>query len=596
MLTKIGLIIKCMVLLTMLALLLTTAFAQAGISVSLSNVPFDKMVKQIVENGGSKKKLMLLVKDSTEVSFSCISPMPVEEILATIAGNRGYDFWQDDTNYYIGILDVPKVTAIATPPFDPSAIASQPSTPTSLSNGLTGAVSGLNAAHNYTKLVEHPTLRPKNIVKKSITLKYSKPSEIVWILTGQSDIVPSASRKRVMRNRIQTVFDPRRNSNMNADANGYISPMLGGVLPSQSGSLGVNGSVGRANQIGINTGGTSTSDDGTGALGATGGLAAFLPAGIGSIIGFDALGVILVSAIDGPMIDQNGNLMVDSEGNPLRDATGKEMKYDGEEIISQFLEIIMYIDQPIKQVIIEAMFVKMSTSDALSLGSSWSLPGNVWSAEASNGLSGDDLNFRVLYMKNNLQLEIKSLVSETKARVMNAPRVIVQNGSSASITFNQTIPFYTKTTEEDAFGRITTNITIQTQTFTQGLDVNGVTIHPNGYVTMDVTPRLEDPGELISIGGEEGGGGVAGGSTTEIITVVRVKSGESVMMGGFISVNSSVGKKKIPFLSDIPFLGELLFSNKITASEETETLIYLTPTIMEDDSVDFENLLVPALF
>jgi len=602
MLTKFGLIIKCMVILTMLTLLLSAAFAQSeGISVSLQ-LPFDKTVKTVVERAGSKKKLMLLVKDTTEVTFSCVEPMSVEKILTEIAESRGYDFWQDDKNYYIGILEVANVDTKATP-FDPSTIAGAISTPPSstptASNGLTGAVTGPNTKHNYTTLVEHETLRPKRTVKKSITLQYSKASEVVWVLTGDSNVVPTADRRRVMRNRIQTVFDPRRNSNINADSNGYVSPMLGGILPSQGGYLGVNGSSGRANQIGVNPtnpNNNNNNNNETGVMGSTGGLAAFLPTGIGSIVGFDALGMILVSALDGPMIDQNGNLMVDSEGNPLRDAQGNEMKYDGEEIINQLMTVILAIDQPIKQVIIEAMFVKMSTSDALSLGSSWSLPGSPWSAEASNGLSGDDLNFRVLYMKNNLQYEIKSLVSETKAKVMNAPRVIVQNGSSASITFNQTIPFYTKTTEEDAFGRITTNITIQTQTFTQGLDVNGVTIHPHGYVTMDVTPRLEDPGELISIGGEEGGGGIAGGNTTEIFTVVRVKSGESIMMGGFISVNSTVGKKKIPFLSDIPLLGDLLFSNKITASEETEILIYLTPTIMEDDAVDFENLLVPALF
>ena len=63
---------------------------------------------------------------------------------------------------------------------------------------------------------------------------------------------------------------------------------------------------------------------------------------------------------------------------------------------------------------------------------------------------------------------------------------------------------------------------------------------------------------------------------------VAVRSGESVVLGGLISDNTSTGTSGIPVLKDIPVLGSL-FSSTNTTSARTELLVFLTPRVLEGD-------------
>ena len=78
----------------------------------------------------------------------------------------------------------------------------------------------------------------------------------------------------------------------------------------------------------------------------------------------------------------------------------------------------------------------------------------------------------------------------------------------------------------------------------------------------------------------------------EIKTLFTLKSGQTVAIGGLTSRTEEDATSKIPFLGDIPFIGKYLFSHTKTEHTQTETIIFVTLSIAEPDSLD-ENMGVP---
>ncbi len=357
-----------------------------------------------------------------------------------------------------------------------------------------------------------------------------------------------------------------------SDAYQYAIPGVPGTAPSPTGSpngyMAPGGGFPNSQPTG---GGFPATPNGGAAAGrpgangaAAGGLKPFLPAGIENIIGLIGLNSVLVRA-------------------------------KSEDDIDQLSQLIKMLDQPVKQVLVEVMFVDMTVEDAMDLSASFSYSGMPLSVVATNG--GNSGNLAVQYMKGDIQTSISALMSKSWQKVVNAPRVIVQNGSSASVYFTQSIPEITLDEEEDVFGRTIEEPTINFQSFTQGLSVNQVTIHPDDSVTLDVTPQLQSPSTVgVPIPGG-GSGNVYGSNTSTIATVVRVKNGETIMMGGFITKNDLQQATQTPLLGMIPLIGPLLFGSHANSTDDEETMIFLTPTIMKEDTTDFGGMTtLPPLF
>jgi type IV pilus assembly protein PilQ len=68
-------------------------------------------------------------------------------------------------------------------------------------------------------------------------------------------------------------------------------------------------------------------------------------------------------------------------------------------------------------------------------------------------------------------------------------------------------------------------------------------------------------------------------TTREAETTVRLKDGETMVIGGLIGSQDSHSNKSVPFLSDLPILGSL-FKNSSNEKTDTEVMIFLTPHIV----------------
>lgn len=104
------------------------------------------------------------------------------------------------------------------------------------------------------------------------------------------------------------------------------------------------------------------------------------------------------------------------------------------------------------------------------------------------------------------------------------------------------------------------------------------TIHLNGEVTVELNFEISSVGAPIP--------GVAGGqllppvNTRNLDTFIKVKNGETRLLGGLFQATESVANSRVPFLSDIPLLGRLFVSGDNTAATN-DVLISLTPRIVK---------------
>lgn len=74
--------------------------------------------------------------------------------------------------------------------------------------------------------------------------------------------------------------------------------------------------------------------------------------------------------------------------------------------------------------------------------------------------------------------------------------------------------------------------------------------------------------------------GIPGMNTRRIETVVEMREGQTMAMGGLLSNRVTTQVQRIPLLGDIPYVGPLFFSSKQSTSEENELLILITPELV----------------
>lgn len=259
-------------------------------------------------------------------------------------------------------------------------------------------------------------------------------------------------------------------------------------------------------------------------------------------------------------------------------------------------ELITTFDRRQKQVFIEAKIVEVTLSDAFSLGINWqqvfqsldprysfsviskqglidSRPSRLTRERDDEKLAGTMLSYNTIAAGGDLQAVLQALKQMGETRMLQNPQIAVKDGEKASIQVVEDQPYKEVTLESG-----TTNVT-------------GVTyLFKKVGVQLDVTPRINDE-EIISVaikpeissisewynGGPQEGTPVVKKSTAE--TMVMVKNGVTIIIGGMIRNEKTSNVVKVPGLGSIPLLGRL-FKYTSEASANKETVVFMTPKII----------------
>jgi len=180
---------------------------------------------------------------------------------------------------------------------------------------------------------------------------------------------------------------------------------------------------------------------------------------------------------------------------------------------------------------------------------------------------------------SDFQATLRAIATAGKFQLLSRPSVLARDGQQARIVVGQKVPLVTSVSYNNSVNGPTVPI-VNIQYTDVGIILNVTPfIGANGEVEMIIQPSTTsvNPTESQVIAP-----GVSAPFLDErsADTVVVTPDGQTVVVGGLMQNSKSSSESKIPFLGDIPLLGNL-FKSKSKADAKSELLIFLTPHVIQ---------------
>ena len=270
------------------------------------------------------------------------------------------------------------------------------------------------------------------------------------------------------------------------------------------------------------------------------------------------------------------------------------------DIASVFPEIehlLITLDRPTPQVLIEARIVEVNTATTRDLGIQWGL--NIYGSKypepvrrlvrgsecdrranspaetiswifrqkAYRRISGSGFAFGIINPAKTMALDLQLSAIETagNGKVISNPKILTIDNGKAKILQGKSIPVR----------KLTSEGTVSTEFKDVTLELNVVPhITPDKSISMVVEIKKEELDPTVpSVEG------VPGTDKKEANTNVIIKDGETVVIGGMYKITTNDSTSGVPGLMKIPLLG-WLFKSDATTSSTSELLIFITPRIV----------------
>lgn len=301
------------------------------------------------------------------------------------------------------------------------------------------------------------------------------------------------------------------------------------------------------------------------------------------------------SQTDNGFLSPRGRLVADDRTNTL-------MISDIPKKIAAMRELIDVIDRPVDQVLIEGRIVIANDTFARDLGARFGIQGrrqgdrtqaiggNLESNAGiiNNGVvTNDGLNFNLpsaatsaaglaytlLGANFSLDMELTAMQEEGRGEVISNPRIVTANQREGVIKQGREIGYVTITGGGAGGGQATPNV--QFKEVLLELKVTP-TITSDNRVFLNMNVKKDEVDQLINLPNY---GTVPSINRREINTAVLVEDGQTVVVGGVYEFSDRSSIAKVPFLGDVPFLGNL-FKQRGRSKDKAELLIFVTPKIL----------------
>ena len=282
-------------------------------------------------------------------------------------------------------------------------------------------------------------------------------------------------------------------------------------------------------------------------------------------------------------------VQIDKGGNRLVVVTSPR-------VIAEIEEIVRVVDVPSRQVTLEARIIEVSTGDTKKLGVDWNQlnrQGFVFVEGDPHGASrvgdfpdsitwfGDRPGQRNLFQTHPLfrqgyawKFALDMLIEQGHARVLASPKIATLNGHEASILIGSRIPYVISGTVF-AGGAAAASQRVEKEEVGIKLRITPL-INPDGFITTQISPEVSS---IVDFKGPNNELPVV--STRQASTTVRIKDGDSVVIGGLLSEDRSTQVTKVPLLGSIPVLG-YLFQHHSTVTDKTDLVIEVTPRLLAE--------------
>jgi type IV pilus assembly protein PilQ len=303
----------------------------------------------------------------------------------------------------------------------------------------------------------------------------------------------------------------------------------------------------------------------------------------------------------GSLLSSRGTMSIDARTNTL-------IIQDTSKKIEDIRELILKLDVPVKQVMIEARIVRATDSFSKEMGVKWGVLSNGIANNNSLLVGGSEttlfnlsnptvsttgvkytidrpanlnvdlgvasagasrLALGLISMSDvMIDLELSALQADGKGEVIATPKVLTTDKQKARVAAGTQIPYQAATSSGAT--------SIQFINAELSLEVTP-NITPDGRIGMELFVNSDTPGEVQATG-------IRAIDTNRVSTNVLIDDGQTVVLGGIFQNQTGTSTTKTPFLGDLPYVGRLFKKDTQTNSKQ-ELLIFVTPRLVNNTGV-----------
>lgn len=290
------------------------------------------------------------------------------------------------------------------------------------------------------------------------------------------------------------------------------------------------------------------------------------------------------------LLTRSGSVMVDARTNRLilTDIPGNFPRLEA---------ALAALDVRTAQILVDAEIIETTLSKVKDLGIEWGSSGNVFQITPAKRLTrfpfssvdgeipialtdpnDERITLGTLDASKAIGI-LKAIQTDSDTKILARPKVLTLDNESAVI----------RLTADEAIGFQTSS---QTDTGTTTAEperaVTGVVlvvtpqVNEHNYITMLVEPTVTKT-IASKITAPSGQATPRDPKTRSSRTMVRVRSGDTLVVGGLIDHSEEESLQQVPVLSGIPFIGEA-FKNTDVSNSATEVIVFMTPRILDEPS------------
>ena len=244
--------------------------------------------------------------------------------------------------------------------------------------------------------------------------------------------------------------------------------------------------------------------------------------------------------------------------------------------LGQLAELLPRFDVAHPQVLIQAILFETTQGDSVDLGIALGSRGG---SSVAGGFNTNNLGTTLsvpggsfgIFDGDVLAFAINALERNSQARVLSTPQILTLSGRSGRISVGQNVPFVTGRVTGEAANIENPFQTIERRDVGVSLDVTPV-VTASGLVIMDVRTQADsltdslEASDIIT-------------NQRSITTTVQIHSGQTVLLGGLVSEETSDSVSQVPGLSGIPLVGRL-FRNTSTSTDRRKLYVLLQATVL----------------
>ena len=242
--------------------------------------------------------------------------------------------------------------------------------------------------------------------------------------------------------------------------------------------------------------------------------------------------------------------------------------------LKQVEQRLSSVDRPISQCLVVAQLIELQHGRDNNLGFQYSLPTYSHSAETTSSGDTSSTSLKGPWLdKLTFSGSVTASRNLSKGKVIARPMVMMLSGQEGMVNFGEQVPVMSTTSTSSS-----TEISVDYKDVGTKLTITPSINEEDGEITLKIDTEVSNITKYIT----QGQTSAPQISTRQATTSAHLRSGQSFVIGGLMSVKDLDNLSGIPGLMNLPILGEL-FKYHSHSKSYAEVYIMITPYIVTDD-------------